>query len=102
MKFDNTLSGGHILLGENVLLPTTNHVLRHYIALSYEHALRKYLHRRFAEEDLKRGWHANRLYFTEQNLALPQNGKHLFQLTTYDAKDFRRDKPSPEHYWSWH
>lgn len=101
MKFDNTLSGGHMLLGDNPVFHTTNHILRHYIVLSYEHAVRKYLHRRFAEEDLKRGWHWNRLNLTENNLALPKDGKYLFQLTSYDSKNFKRDKPTSEHYWFW-
>jgi len=101
MKFDNTQSGGHILWGENAMVHITNHILRHYIVLSYEHALRKYLHRRFAEEDLKQGWHGNRLNFTEKNLVLPQNAAYLFQLTAYNSRDFRRDKPAQEHYWFW-
>lgn len=101
MKFDNMLSGGHTLEGNQGITHPTNHVLRHYIALSYEHALRKYLHRRFGEEDLKRNWHWNRLNLTKQNLALPQDGEYLFRLTASDARDFKRDKPAVKHYWSW-
>jgi hypothetical protein len=101
MNFDNVFSGGHVLSGNNIRIHATNHVLRHYIVLSYEHALRKYLHRRYSEEDLRQRWHANRLNLTEKNLALPRSGRYLYQLTAYDTKEFRKDNPATEHYWSW-
>jgi hypothetical protein len=99
--FNNVLSGGHNLLGEGVSFSPVNHILRHYIVLSYEHAKRKYLNRKFGQQDLIRGWHTNRLNFTEDNLVLPMKSKYLCELSAYDSKDFRRDIPSPTHYWSW-
>lgn len=99
--FSNVSSGGHTLSGEGLTLFPANHIMRHYIVLGYEHAKRKYLNRKFGEQDLLRGWHFNRLNFTLDNLAIPLKSKYLCQLPTYDSKEFRKDLPASEHYWSW-
>lgn len=99
--FNNVLSGGHNLSGEDISFFPANHILRHYIVLSYEHAKLKYLHRSFSQQDLMKGWHWNRRNFTADNLTLPSNIKYLFQLQTYHSKEFRKDVPAAVHYWSW-
>ncbi len=99
--FNNTTSGGHILFGDQLSIYPLNHILRHYIVLSSEHAIRKYLHRTFSEQEVSIGWHKNRLNFTRENLALPVSSQYLFQLPAYDSKEFRRDIPALKHYWEW-
>lgn len=99
--FNNLPSGGHNLSGENISFFPANHILRHYMVLSYEHAKQKYLNRHFSQQDLMRGWHHNRLNFTEDNLSIPLNSKYLFELQTYDSKEFRKDAPLSSHYWDW-
>jgi glycosyltransferase involved in cell wall biosynthesis len=102
MNFDNRRSGGHLLSGDGLSFFPTNHVFRHYITLSQEHAIDKYLTRTFSQDDKSLGWHGNRLNFTRENLALPTAHPYLFTLNSYDSKDFRRDSPTPKHYWEWH
>ena len=99
--FNNVASGGHTLSGENISFFPVNHILRHYMVLSYEHAKHKYLNRHFSQQDLMRGWHHNRLNFTEDNLSIPSSSKYLFELQTYDSKGFRKDAPLSAHYWEW-
>jgi len=105
LAVDNLQTGGHVLGGEGLRLFPENHNLRHYIMLSYEHGKSKYLHRRFGEEDLQRGWHGgpfgDRLNFTDRNLQLPAASPYLFQLEKGDSRAFRRDVPTQRHYWLW-
>jgi glycosyltransferase involved in cell wall biosynthesis len=97
---DNLLSGGHQLSGANFYMHPSNHVLRHYIVLSSDHAKRKYLNRVVDPRDLERGWHGNRLNISEKNLELPQRSKFLIQLGE-QSPDFCKDVPSVKHYWQW-
>lgn len=101
LQFDNSPSGGHTLSGLRVSIYPANHILRHYIVLSDEHARRKYLHRTFSEEELGRGWHGNRVGLTERVLALPEHSDFLMQLEKHDSVDFRRNRPALQHYWEW-
>jgi glycosyltransferase involved in cell wall biosynthesis len=105
MSFDTTTLAGHRLLGRGLSLSPATHILRHYIVLSYAHALRKYLNRRFSRQDLARGWHigpaGSRTDFTEQNLALPSSSPYLHELESGRSKAFRRDLPANRHYWMW-
>jgi hypothetical protein len=101
MPFDNKRYGGHHLIGEQLVVFPTNHILRHYIVLSYEHAKTKYLARTFSEKDLSLGWHGKRMHFTENSLRIPSASPFLFHLSRFDAKDFRRDVPVTKHYWEW-
>lgn len=97
----NVMAGGHRLSGKDLSIFPINHIFRHYILLSYEHAKRKYLNRTFSKQDLDRGWHGNRLNFTVKNLELPHASKFLFQLPKYDSKEFSRALPTAKHYWEW-
>jgi glycosyltransferase involved in cell wall biosynthesis len=67
-KTNNLRFAGHLLDGGEKRCSPVDFMLRHYIALSEAHAKAKYLGRRFSEEDLRRGWHANRLTVTPGNL----------------------------------
>jgi hypothetical protein len=101
MRLDNMPTGGHRLSGEDLSIFPTHHILRHYIVLSYEHAKQKYIHRSFDVQDLSRGWHGNRLNFTEGNLNIPRTSRFLFRLDSYNSKAFCKDEPTPDHYWDW-
>jgi hypothetical protein len=101
MHFDNTQNGGHRLAGENIRIAPTNHPLRHYVVLSNQHALKKYLSRRFSQAEINKGKHGNRLNFTVENLAIPEQSPFLFTLPNYQSKEFRRDCPTKTHYWEW-
>jgi hypothetical protein len=101
MNVDNFLHGGHSLTGENIKISPTNHIMRHYIVLSDQHALKKYLSRVFSQAEINKGRHGNRRNFTVENLAIPAESPFLFRLPHYQSKDFRRDCPTKKHYWEW-
>jgi len=94
-------SGGHRLEGDGIRFWTPDHVLRHYIVLSQEHAKSKYLDRTFAQEDLLRGWHTNRLGLTNRDLEIPEKHELIFRLSDANSKLFDRSLPSGKHYWHW-
>jgi hypothetical protein len=101
LKPDIMFSGGHRVSGEHLSVSPVNHILRHYIVLGNAHARKKYLYRAFSDQDRSRGWHVNRLNFTKENLVLPYDSPYLFQLESYDSKEFHREKPTSKHYWEW-
>jgi glycosyltransferase involved in cell wall biosynthesis len=101
MFFDNRRFGGHSLAGGQLIVFPTNHILRHYIVLSHEHAKAKYLDRKFSEKEIRLGWHKARLNLSESDLLIPSKSPFLFRLPTFDSKEFRRDFPLSEHYWLW-
>lgn len=101
LNLDNTTSGGHRLSGRSFSISPVNHILRHYIALSYEHVKRKYLSRAFDSQELMQGWHKSRVAITESNLKLISASPFLFQLDAYDSKKFCKDRPADKHYWQW-
>lgn len=101
LPLDNILSGGHTLYGEDISLFPVNQILRHYIVLGNEHAQHKYVDRRFADEELSRGWHFNRVNLTSEDLILPKKSKYLFNLPDYNSRDFQKHMPSQTHYWAW-
>ena len=96
----NLGSGGHTLTGGELNVAPDNFILRHYIALSQEHALQKYLGRTFSAVDLAKGWHANRVNLTARQLKFPSLRK-LKQLEHWHSVDFDRGDPKRNHYWEW-
>jgi glycosyltransferase involved in cell wall biosynthesis len=98
--FSNNAAGGHKLGGIGLNLAPHAFILRHYIALSQAHALKKYLGREFSDRDLKKGWHNNRVEINEENLKLPGT-VGLKQLSRWVAVDFDRSDPKNKHYWEW-
>jgi hypothetical protein len=99
-ELSNWASGGHRLKGSAVRLAPDSFILRHYIALSSEHAIRKYVGRRFSEADLKKGWHRKRLNLSPDDLALPSPAS-LKRLPQSDSKQFDRSDPKMTHFWEW-
>jgi hypothetical protein len=90
--------GGHRLAAEHPLAVFPEpFVLRHYVVLSQDHANTKYLERRFAPEDLVKGWHSKRLHVPPQ-VPLPEQGE-LDRLASGDSKDFCKRFPRRYHFW---
>lgn len=98
--FDNFQAGGHELRGNSLRLFPEHFILRHYIVLSRQHAARKYLRRRFAEEDLARGWHANRIALPANKLTIGDT-RFVKRLTEPTSRDFDRSEPVQTHFWQW-
>jgi hypothetical protein len=92
--------GVHRTAATGIRMYPQNFILRHYIVLSHEQAVRKYVGRQFAQHDLQIGWHNNRLNLDANKLALP-GIERLHELPSADSRDFRRDAPQAKHYWEW-
>ena len=102
-QFSNRGSGGHRLVqqGETPLqLAEENLVLRHRIVRHQADARRKYLNRRFQEEEVQRGWHRNRLRLSARQLTFP-DAAELEQFTHPDQRQLDRSHPHRQHYWHW-
>jgi glycosyltransferase involved in cell wall biosynthesis len=90
-------SGGHHLTG----YPTLAHehlVLRHYPFRSQAHALTKYPSRRFAPDELARGWHANRHDYPAERFWFPSRDK-LKMLDDPSSRIFDKSDPYRVHFW---
>ncbi len=100
LTLDNTESGGHVLKGDGMRLFNRDFILRHYIALSEEHASRKYVGRNFSDEDIAIGWHGNRRTICAENLSVkPVLG--LMQLADPNECSFDLRFPLKTHFWEW-
>jgi glycosyltransferase involved in cell wall biosynthesis len=97
----NVAGAGHRLDGPDLRFAPRDHVLRHYIVLSQAYAWRKYLPRRYDPREVQRGWHANRLDFTRENLTLPEEHPCLFALPDPPPGPFTRARPTRRHFWEW-
>jgi glycosyltransferase involved in cell wall biosynthesis len=99
-NFQNSTTGGHRLLGESVNIAEETFVLKHYLVLSHEHAIKKYVGRVFSEDDLRKGMHGNRLNLTAQKLQLPLKAKLKVQ-SCWDKVEFDRSDAKTTHFWEW-
>lgn len=100
LNVNNASSGGHVLRGENINVAPESFILRHYIVLSYQHALDKYIDREFSRRDLVKQWHGNRLNFTTNNLKIPDSS-NLKKLDRWNDRHFDFTDPKTHHYWEW-
>ena len=98
---DNVSFAGHQLRSEGAKLYPTSFVLRHYIALSHAHAVRKYVERRFDLSETELGWHGNRLALRPPDLLL-RPSPHLRRLERWNSQSFDRSAPAAKHFWQWH
>ncbi len=96
---DNRRHAGHLLTGASRLYER-DFPLRHYIFLSEEHARRKYLERRFDEDELRKGWHGDKARATAEGLRFPADD-HMRTLSHSSSKAFDRSRPVTKHYWEW-
>ena len=97
---DNINSGGHVLAGEGLRLFPESFVLRHYIVASQQHAIDKYVGRCFAQSDIDKGWHGNRLRLRPDDMRLPKP-EALCQLEDWKSTNFDFSRPKALHFWHW-
>ncbi len=100
-NLSNVAGAGHRLTGDGLRVYPVNHLLRHYMVLSEAHALSKYLPRRWGQEELARGWHRKRQNLTADRLLIPARAPYFATLPHAQSKDFKRERPSTQHYWHW-
>jgi glycosyltransferase involved in cell wall biosynthesis len=80
-------SAGHNIYFEGIKVFPINFILRHYIVLSQEHAIKKYyLQRKYSEVEVKeRKWHGSRVTFTPEKLHFPD--KKLLKIVQENEWD---------------
>lgn len=83
-------SAGHRVAFENCRVFPEPFVLRHYLFLSWDHGVEKYVRRTFSDEELARGWSVERARTTRETLRLPAP----VDLTEYRG-DGRWDRTAP-------
>jgi hypothetical protein len=97
---DNRPFGGHLLAGPVQQYPI-DFVMRHYIALSEKHARRKYVGRSFAKDEVRRGFHHDRVGLTAADLALPGHRRDINTLPHWSSKAFDTTNAVTRHFWEW-
>jgi len=91
---------GHWLFGDDLRLAPERFVLRHYIVRDQDHARRKYIERSFAETELARGWHSNRVGYPPEAFDFPPAAA-LRRLPEPSSRSFDLSDPKTTHYWQW-
>jgi glycosyltransferase involved in cell wall biosynthesis len=76
-------SGGHQVRFPGLRMYPSAFRYRHYLFLSIEHAIRKYLHKRFDPAEIADGWHGWRTRFRPEAVRLPSQA----ELRYYESDD---------------
>ena len=97
-KVDLVATGGHQAKFRGRLISPQRLFLRHYVILSHEHMLRKYVHRRYDSAEVRRGWHGWRARLTPGDIHLPSQAELRF--TENDA-DLDSSSPRRTHWIEW-
>ncbi|MBI1354540.1 MAG: glycosyltransferase [Acidobacteria bacterium] len=92
---DLASTAGHQVQFEGRKVFPTKFILRHYLALSYAHVLRKYCHRRFSEAEVSRGWFGTRATLRDEEVDFPSEHemKRLAPGAGWDLSDPWTDEP---------
>lgn len=92
---DLASSAGHQVRFQGRKVYPKKFILRHYLALSREHVLRKYCDRQFRESELSRGWHGARATIRVEDVELPKRSelKRLGPGADWDLSDPWRYEP---------
>jgi hypothetical protein len=90
--------GGHGLVGSDVRLAPEHLALRHYIFRSQEHAFAKYATRRFADAEVAKRWHSNRVNQPHDSFEFPPAAM-LKRLASPSDHRLDRSEPWLVHYW---
>lgn len=88
-------SGGHQTRFENLRLFPENFVMKHYLFLSVQHAIRKYVEKNFDPAELEIGWHRARARLRTELIKLPPEAE-LRAFTSDDELD--ASNPRSRHY----
>lgn len=91
-------SGGHLLEGRDIRIAPERFALRHYMFRDQQHAFDKYAMRRFAAEDIARGWHVRRIGQPVEAFRFP-GAERLRTLSGPEDRNLDRSDPWRAHYW---
>jgi glycosyltransferase involved in cell wall biosynthesis len=94
-RVDLASSGGHSAEFEGRKVCPRKFILRHYLALSYDHVVRKYCQRRYSDQELQDGWHWTRATLRPEDIYLPDISelKELPADGAWDMSDPWTDEP---------
>lgn len=94
----NVESGGHAFRGvATEAIYSERHILRHYIGLSWSHAIAKRADRSYPAHALERGWHKRR---QDLRAARPVvESPHLREADPWDTRDLDVSRPTEFHFW---
>lgn len=95
---DLVSSGGHQARFRGRRISPQRHFLRHYLILSNEHALRKYVHRKYDAAEVRDGWHGWRARVTADEVSLPSQVELRF---TAGDGDLDASAPRRQHWIEW-
>jgi hypothetical protein len=98
LAVSHVAQGGHLLEGDDFRLANESFALRHYIFRNQTHAFQKYQERVFRDDEVKRGWHHNRIGIAQSRYTLPP-ADTLHRLASPEDRDLRRDQPRTHHFW---
>jgi glycosyltransferase involved in cell wall biosynthesis len=97
-RVDLVSSGGHQAKFRGRRISPQRLFLRHYLILSEEHMLRKYVRRRYDADEVRSGWHGWRARLTPDDLRLPSQAELRF---TADDADLDASSPRRQHWIEW-
>ena len=94
-EIDLASSGGHQVKFDSRRLFPEKFILRHYVALSYDHILRKYCQRQFSQREVQKGWFWTRATLRQEDIHFPDR-KALKKLSAdgdWDTSEPWTDEP---------
>ena len=97
-EVDIVSTGGHQAKFRGRQISPQRLFLRHYLILSHEHMLRKYVRRRYDAAEVKNGWHGWRAQVTQDEIRLPSQTELRF---TADDSDLDASSPRHQHWIEW-
>jgi Glycosyl transferase family 2 len=88
-------SGGHRVTFPDVRVYPRQFRMKHYLILSIQHAIEKYVERRYDPTEVEGGWHGWRARLTPDDIHLPSRSKLKVSLSDDDLDP---SEPRKEHY----
>jgi glycosyltransferase involved in cell wall biosynthesis len=97
-EVDLVSTGGHQVKFRGRRISPQPLFLRHYLVLSREHMLRKYVRRRYDAAEVRNGWHGWRAAVTVDDIHLPSQAD---LRVTADDSDLDASSPRRRHFIEW-
>lgn len=87
--------GGHLVRFPGLRMYPQSFLMKHYLCLSVQHAVEKYVNRRFSPEEVRSGWHRWRDQLSEEEIRLPGGAE---VRTARPGRPLDTSNPSKHHY----
>jgi hypothetical protein len=85
-RVDLASSGGHRVAFSDLRVYPLSFPMRHYLFLSIDHAIQKWVHRRYDPAEVEVGWHRARATLRAENIKLPSQ-RNMRYYTSDDQLD---------------